>query len=100
MASLGAAALFVLGLYFGLRVAAALFRIVDLWYRIGAEWPRVAGGIAAWGGAAAAVALMLDGRARAAFLWGVAGYGVVHVTVYVATQGFVRANYHVRRRRF
>jgi hypothetical protein len=96
--SLAAAALFVLGLYMGLRIVAALLRVSDLWYRIGTEWPRVAGGIAAWVGLAVGITLAVDGVLRAAFLCGMAGYVVVHVLVYAGTRIYVMRQYreHLR----
>ena len=97
MASLGSAGLFVIGVYFSIRVLAALYRAVDLWYRIGRAWPRVLRGIIGWGGAALGVALLAGGERRAAFLGGLAGYAVLHVAVYVATRAAVRARLRARR---
>ena len=88
----------VIGVYFAIRVLAALYRIVDLWYRIGTDWPHVLLGIIGWGGAALGVALLAGGEGRAAFLGGLAGYAVLHVALYVATRGYVRARLRARRR--
>jgi hypothetical protein len=86
------------GAYLSMRVLAALYRVADLWYRIGADWPRVARGIVGWGGTALAVALLAPGGRRAAFLYGLGGYAALHVVLYVATRAFVRGRLRARRR--
>jgi hypothetical protein len=96
LASLATAAL---GVYLSIRVLAALYRIADLWYRIGTDWPRVAGRIAAWGGAALLIALAA-GHRRAAFVWGFVSYAVFHALLHVATRGYVRRRVDARRRAF
>ena len=98
MVSLASAGLFAIGVYVSIRVLAALYRIADLWYRIGTDWPRVARGIVAWGGAALAVALLAEDGRRAAFLCGLAGYAVLHVVLYVATRAYVLGRLRARRR--
>ena len=99
MASLATAALFAAGVYLSIRLLAALYRIADLRYRIGTDWPRVAGGIAAWGGAALLIALAAGPR-RQAFLWGLAGYAAFHALLHVATRVYVRRRVEARRRAF
>ena len=74
MRTLTAAALFLLGVYLGLRVIAAFFRIVDLWYRIGIAWPGILRGIAGWGGVTLLVVLVAGEQYRSPFLWGFAAY--------------------------
>ena len=100
MASLSSAALFAAGVYLSMRVLAALYRIADLWYRIGTAWPRVARGGLGWGGAAAGVAFLAQGGRRTAFLCGLAGYAVFHVALYVATRVYVRTRLRARRGAF
>ena len=100
MASLASAGLFAIGVYVSIRVLAALYRIADLWYRIGADWPRVARGIIGWGGAALAVAFIAEGGRRTAFLWGMAGYAVFHAVLHVATRAYVLMRLRARRRDF
>ena len=100
MASPAAAGLFAIGVYLSIRVLAALYRIADLWYRIGTDWPRAVRGIIGWGGAARGVALLAEGGRRAAFLCGLAGYAVLHVVLYVATRAYVRTRLRARRRVF
>lgn len=99
MGSLAAAVLFALGVYLSIRVLAAFYRIADLWYRIGTDWPRVAGGIAVWGGAALLIALAA-GQRRAAFVWGFATYAAFHALLHVATRVYVRMRVRARRRAF
>ena len=98
MASVASAGLFAMGVYLSIRVLAALYRIADLWYRIGTDWPRVARGIMGWGGTALAVALLADGGPRAAFLYGLAGYAALHVVLYVATRAYVLGRVRARKR--
>ena len=100
MASVASAGLFAMGVYLSIRVLAALYRIADLWYRIGTDWPRVVRGIIGWGGAALAIALFAGGGRRAAFLCGLAGYAVFHVVLYLAARGYVRVRLRARRREF
>jgi hypothetical protein len=93
------AALFVLGVYLSIRVLAALYRIADLRYRMGTDWPRVAAGIAAWGGSALLVALAAGPR-RTAFVSGFAAYGVLHALLHLATRAYVGRRVARQRRAF
>src|SRR5688500_5498454 len=96
-ASLDSTALSVYGIYQSIQLLAALYRIPDLWYRIGTSWPRVAAGIALWGGAMLLAALAA-GHRRAALLWGFAAYSVFHALLHVATRLYVRMRVEARRR--
>jgi branched-subunit amino acid transport protein len=69
MNALLAIASFLIGVYLSIRIIAALYRIIDLWYTIESAWPRVVRGILGWSGAAVVAALILQ---RAAFLSGAA----------------------------
>ena len=100
MASLASAGLCAIGVYVSIRVFAALYRIADLWYRIGTDWPRVLRGIIAWGGAALAVTFVAEDGLRTAFLWGLAGYAVFHVVLHLATRAYVLIRLRARRRDF
>lgn len=97
MGSLAAAFLFACGVYLAIRLLAALYRIADLWYRIGTDWPRVAAGIAAWGGAAL-LATLAAGHRRAPLVWGFVAYAAFHVLLHVATRLYVRRRVEARRR--
>ena len=100
MASLASAGLFAIGVWVSIRVLAALYRIADLRYRIGTDWPRVARGVLGWGGAAASVAFLAQGGRRTAFLSGLAGYAVFHVALSAATRAYVLSRLRARRRDF
>lgn len=63
-------AVFVLGMYLSLRLVAALYRIIDLWYTIGTAYPKVIRGIVGWVGLSIAIAALLGGQYRQAFAWG------------------------------
>lgn len=71
---------FVLGIYFSIRVIAALYGILDLWYTIRTAYPRVLGAILGWGLIAAALAWALPGTA---FLWGFGAYWLFFLSMYV-----------------
>jgi hypothetical protein len=75
-------ALFAFGVYLSVRILAALYRVIDLWFAIGSAWRGVVGGIVAWCGAAAVVAIMAGDSHRPAFLWGLAGYPVFLLAMY------------------
>ena len=81
---------FGLGVYLGLRLIAALFRIVDLWYRIGTSWPLVARGLAGWGGATALAAALAGEASRPAFVWGLGAYAALFVSQDLALRLFLR----------
>jgi hypothetical protein len=76
------ALLFAGGVYLSLRVIAASYRALDLWYTIRTAYPAVLGGIAGWGGAAAATAALLEGRHRTAFLLGLAAFLLFYLSLY------------------
>ncbi len=76
-------ALFLLGVYLSIRVIAALYRILDLWYNIGTAYPQVLRGILGWAGTTVAIAVLVSDRRRPAFLWGLAGYVAFYLGGYV-----------------
>ena len=76
------AVLFGWGVYLCLRLIAASYRVLDLWYTIRTAWPAVLGGIAVWGGAAAATATLLGGRHRTAVVLGLAAYLLFYLSLY------------------
>jgi len=78
-----AIALFMLGVYFSIRVIAALHRIVDLWYTIRTAWWKVCRGILGWGGGTVAIAALLPDRYRTAFLWGLAAFLLIYLGAFV-----------------
>ena len=76
------AALFAGGVYVCLRLIAAAYRPLDLWYTIRTAWPGVVRGLAVWGGLAAAPLLLLDGRRRAAFALGLVAFLGFYLSLY------------------
>jgi hypothetical protein len=77
-----AALLFLLGGYLAIRTIAALYRVLDLWYAIGREYPRLIGGIVGWGGAIVLVTVLAGQRHRAAFLWGMGAFAAFYLSLY------------------
>jgi len=84
------AALFACGVYVCLRLIAASYRVLDLWYTIRTAWPAAVRGVLAWGAAAAAPAVWLDGRRRAAFLLGMLAFLAFYLSLYVLRHLVVR----------
>ena len=67
MTAFVAALAFLAGLLVGVRVLAALYGPLDLWYTIGTAWPVVVRRIAVWGAVAVGGLVWLDGAPRTAF---------------------------------
>ena len=82
MTILGQIAAFVLGVYLSIRMIAALYQVLDLWYRIGTDYPRVIRGVVGWGGAIAASAWLLDAPFRLAFAAGLAAFLVFYLSLF------------------
>ncbi len=68
------ATLFALGVYLCVRVIAALYGVVDLWYRIRSAYPRVILPLVGWCGTTAAIVGLAGAGHRRALLWGMAAY--------------------------
>jgi hypothetical protein len=75
-----AVAAFAAGLVVGIRLVAALYGPIDLWYTIGTAWPVVVRRLVLWTLVTAAALAWLDGTARAAFVTGM----LAHVLALVA----------------
>lgn len=78
---------FVLGVYLSIRVIAALYGMIDLWYTIGTAYPRVLGAILRWGGIAVALAWIFPGTA---FLWGFGMFAVFYFSSFVIRYPLIR----------
>ena len=65
---------FILGMYLSLRLIAALYGVIDLWYTIKTAYAKVIRGILGWGGITIAVAILLGSQWRGAFLWGIIAF--------------------------
>ncbi|HEY3120199.1 MAG TPA: hypothetical protein VGL15_06215 [Vicinamibacteria bacterium] len=83
-------ALFALGVWLSMRLVASLYRIIDLWYTIRTRWLGVTVRIVVWSGLTVAVALMLHGAHRAAFLAGLVSFVVFYPSLYVLRNVSVR----------
>ncbi|MBI3983091.1 MAG: hypothetical protein HY337_09275 [Gemmatimonadetes bacterium] len=90
MTTLAPIVLFLLGLHVGLRMVAALYRIIDLWYMIGTAYPRVLGGIAGWAGTTVVIAMLLPDELSAVFLWGVAAFIPFYLGLYLIRYPLLR----------
>lgn len=85
------AALFVVGGVVGIRLLAALYGPLDLWYTIRTAWPVVVRRIVLWGAVAALGLVWLEDTARIAFGLGMAAYLVAHVASwFLITHSFPR----------
>ena len=80
---------FALGVYLAIRVIAALFRVIDLWYAIGRELSGVLRGVAVWGGATIIVALVA-GSHRGALLGGLLGYAIFYLGLFLVMRLVMR----------
>lgn len=78
-------ALFVLGMYLAMRVIAAAYRLVDLWYTIRTAYPRVIRGIAGWSGVTLATALLVGRQHMHAFTYGFGAFLVIYFSLRAVT---------------
>jgi hypothetical protein len=84
------AALFALGVWLSMRLVAAVYRVIDLWYTIASRWLGVAVRIAVWGAATTAIALFLRGPHRTAFLAGLVSFLVFYPSLYALRDVAIR----------
>ena len=82
MTVLGHIAAFAVGVYLSIRMIAALYQILDLWYRIGTDYPRVIRGVAGWALTISAIAWLLDGTGRMAFASGLVAFLLFYLSLY------------------
>ena len=73
---------FILGIYISMRMIAALFGIIDLWYTMKTAYPRVIRGILVWGIITTCLAMVL-GQYRYAYLWGLMAYVFIYLLSYL-----------------
>jgi len=85
------AVLFMLGIALSIRMIAALYAILDLWYAIGAEYPRVLRGILGWGAVIAAISWSLSPSLRTAFLSGALAFLLYYLSLYLLRYPALRA---------
>lgn len=72
-------ALFLSGMYIAMRMIAALFRIVDLWYTVNTAYPRMIRGVLGWGAVMVIMIVILGGILRTSFLSGVAVFSFLYL---------------------
>ena len=82
---------FVLGVGLSIRMIAALYAIIDLWYAIGTLYPRVARGILGWGVAIVATAWFLERPFQTAFVSGLLAFMVFYLSLFVLRHPVLRA---------
>ncbi|OGT96330.1 MAG: hypothetical protein A3I79_02605 [Gemmatimonadetes bacterium RIFCSPLOWO2_02_FULL_71_11] len=90
MTRLGEVSLFLLGMYLSMRAVAASYRVLDLWYAIGTEYPAVIRGLLGWGGTTVAIAVLLGRHHRNAFLCGLLAFLLFYLGIYGARHLFLR----------
>ena len=79
-----AALVFLAGLVIGVRMLAALYAPIDLWYTIRTAWPVAVRRIVGWAVVTAAALLLTDGGCRWALLAGLGVTLLLHVGAWVA----------------
>ena len=84
------AVLFACGVYLCLRLIAASYRVLDLWYTIRTAYAKVIRGIVGWGGVAAGLAVALEGPRRAAFLFGMLAFLLFYLSLYALRHLVIR----------
>lgn len=82
--ALSSVLLFAAGLVVGIRLLAALYGPIDLWYTIRTAWPVVLRRIVLWAGVTVAALLLLGSGRRGAFLLGMAAHLLIHVGIWAA----------------
>lgn len=82
MTMLGHLAAFMLGVYLSTRMIAALYQVLDLWYRIGTDYLRVIRGVVGWAVTIAAIAWLLDPTGRRAFASGLVAFLLFYLSLF------------------
>ena len=73
---------FIVGIYLSMRVIAAFYGIIDLWYTIKTAYPRVILNILVWSAITTSLVVLL-GNYRRAFLWGLLTYVLIYLFSYI-----------------
>ena len=74
---------FTAGLVLAIRLLAALYGPIDLWYTIRTVWLAVLARIVGWTGVTAAVFLLLGARWQRVFLAGMAAHLLMHMCAWL-----------------
>ena len=80
--------LFLFGMCLCVQVIGAFYSIIDLWYTIGTEYPRVIRRILVWSALTVAIAWLLGDRWGSAFVWGLAVYAAFYLLIYLGFKLF------------
>jgi len=78
-------ALFLLGMFLGAQLIAALYGVIDLWYTIKTAYLSVIKGILGWSVVIAALTLFVGDTYRPALMWGLAAFAGCHVGTFGLT---------------
>lgn len=84
---------FLLGMGVAVQVLAAFYGIIDLWYAIRTEYPRVIKGILFWCGISALLAFLVGEQLRPAFLSGIIFYLPFYITNFLILQSIIKYRY-------
>jgi hypothetical protein len=93
MLLIGKIIVFLLGMGVAVQVVAAFYRILDLWYTIRTEYPRVIRGILFWCGISGLIAFLVGDNLRNAFLGGIIFYIPFYVANFFLLQSIIRYRY-------
>jgi hypothetical protein len=81
---------FILGIHLTMQLIASLYRILDLWYRIGDFLLPVARSIIFYTVIMALIGWHLKGSRESAFIWGCLFFLVFHVSIFWIAQAVIR----------
>ena len=93
MLLIGKIIVFLLGMGVAVQVVAAFYGILDLWYTIRTEYPRVIRGIVLWCGISGLIAFLVGNNLRNAFLGGMIFYIPFYGANFFLLQSIVRYRY-------
>ncbi|MCI5168572.1 MAG: hypothetical protein D3903_21385 [Candidatus Electrothrix sp. GM3_4] len=93
MMLVGKIIVFLLGMGVAVQVVAAFYSILDLWYTIRTEYPRVIRGILFWCGISGLMAFLVGDNLRNAFLGGIIFYIPFYVANFFLLQSIIRYRY-------
>ena len=93
MLLIGKIIVFLLGMGLAVQVVAAFYGIIDLWYSIRTEYPRVLRRILFWCGFSGVIAFLAGEQLRPAFLWGLLLYFPLYIIQFYLLQGLIRYRY-------
>ncbi|MDU9049876.1 MAG: hypothetical protein Q3M30_13590 [Candidatus Electrothrix sp. Rat3] len=93
MMLVGKIIVFLLGMGVAVQVVAAFYRIIDLWYTIRTEYPRVIRGIVFWCGISSLIAFLVGDNLRNTFLGGMIFYIPFYLANFFLLQSIIKYRY-------